>query len=159
MRLMKSARLRWWRIGVVVSVSACTQAYQVDHGLAEDNPTSMTVPVGVRADSAQIAVQDRAVRGGFTITNAAPGLVTIGPYALKQDAGVQVTLRINLLGDSARVSGTVTDALSQSIGASLAGAQGVAHGTNQPIRYAISGRFAWSWSELERLATAIRAPR
>ena len=58
----------------------CGLAVCAVNGLSPDNPTSITVAIGARGHSTQLIAQSRAVRAGFTVTNAAPGLITIGPY-------------------------------------------------------------------------------
>jgi hypothetical protein len=127
----------------------CTQAYMQEQGLAADNPDRVRVAVGVSADSAQAVAQSRAVRAGFIVSSSMPGLLTIAPYALKEDQGVQVTLRINFVADTAIVTGTVTDGLMVSM-------LGAANATNQRIVYASAGRNRRTWAELERLARAIQ---
>lgn len=141
--------MRCLRIAPLLAALACSQAYLQEQGLAADNPDRMKVAIGVRADSAQLVAQSRAVRAGFILTSAMPGLLTIGPYALKEDQGVQVTLRVNFVQDTAIITGTATDALMVSI-------LGATQATNQRILYASAGRNRRTWLELERLGEALR---
>lgn len=143
--------------------AACSPGFQQSHGLAADNPRSITVALPVPPDAAQQRVQAAAVAGGWTVTNAQPGVVTIGPYQLREDAQVTVTLHANIVaadsGSRVVVSGTRTDQYGMAIGRALGGEQLAATSEGEPIVQATAGRNAKSWAEVVRLADAIRAQR
>ena len=144
--------------------TACTSGFKQSHGLAADSPRTVEVVIPAPLAEAQQRVQAAAVRGGWTVTAAQPGIVTVGPYQLRQDGGVRVTLTANLAAaDSAGaartlvvLSGVRDDALGQALGRAMAGRQGAARAQGEPITQATAGRGAWSWGELTRWAAAIR---
>lgn len=139
--------------------AGCSQAYMRESGLSDDSRESLTIHSPYDPATTQQRVQRAAVDSGFTVTQTQPGLVVVGPYKLRQDKGVTVTLRANIVGDSSGsrivVTGTETDELGRALGRSLAGRQGEATSENQPIREATRGRNAWKWGELARFAAAI----
>lgn len=153
-----------WLTVIVLSLVGCTQAFQQDYGIADTNPSSVDVFVPGAPPEAQQRVQAAAATGGWVVTNAAPGVVTVGPYRLRADAQVAVTLHVNIVAaDSAGttrsraiVTGTRTDAFAQALGRSLAGAQGAASSEGEVVRAAVKGRGAWSWREVTQFAAAIR---
>lgn len=112
-------------------------------GLDASSRESVTVPIGARGPDALTHVQQAATRGGFTVANTSPVLVTVGPVAIPEDYKVRMMFAVSIVGDSANVRGTVTDEF-----------RGL---KDYPIRETTSGRAAWGWRELNRLANAVRA--
>lgn len=155
-------------VAALISTGACSPGYQRACGLADSNPRSITVALAMTPAVAQQRVQEAAAQGGWVVTTAQPGVVTIGPYQLPSDAQVKLTLHANIVaadsGAHVILSGTADDAYGEAIGhaleRSIAGTdngQLAATSRGEPIRQATKGRTAKWWAELERLAAAIRA--
>jgi len=147
-------------LAVTAFGAACSQGYKQANGLAPTNARTIEVDVAGTPAAALQRVEAAAIDSGFVITNSAPGVVTIGPYQLRRDPGIKVTLHANIVGaDSVSrviLSGTADDGFGQAIGRALAGKQGEQIAVGEPIVQATAGRNAWKWAELERWAAAIR---
>jgi len=130
-------------VGVVL-LAACASGYAAA-GMDPSAPESVTVPIGAAGADAVRYVQQAATRGGFMVAMTSPGLVTVGPVSIPEDHTVRMMFAVSILADSASVRGTVTDKF-----------RGL---ENYPIRGNTSGRAAWGWRELTRLADTLRVRR
>jgi hypothetical protein len=139
-RHLKSARLRWWRHGVVtcsLSIAGCA-SMQTAAGLNPDSRSSVTVHLGAGGADGLTRMQEAATRAGWSVSATALGLLTVSPVAIREDPSVRMTFYAALVGDSATVRGTITDPM-----------RGL---RDYPIRASESGRAAWGWRELTRFA-------